>query len=207
MIIQGACPHDCPDTCALRVTVEHGRAVRVAGDPDHPSTAGTLCTKVSRYTERTYSPDRLLTPLRRVGAKGEGRFEPIGWEQALDLIASRLKAIVSCPGSANHRCFRVWSDQKGALISYGTKPGLGTLAIGSENNPVSDRRSGHTSPSTGRWTNRWIRPEPEVNNTDPSRGSVPRATTPGRLAIQFTSGSPGSPGRRTAMSPAQSANR
>jgi anaerobic selenocysteine-containing dehydrogenase len=95
MIIQGACPHDCPDTCALRVTVEHGRAVRVAGDPDHPSTAGTLCTKVSRYTERTYSPDRLLTPLRRVGAKGEGRFEPIGWEQALDLIASRLKAIAA----------------------------------------------------------------------------------------------------------------
>jgi anaerobic selenocysteine-containing dehydrogenase len=95
MIIQGACPHDCPDTCALRVTVEHGRAVRVAGDPDHPSTAGTLCTKVSRYTERTFSPDRLLTPLRRVGAKGEGRFEPIGWEQALDLIASRLKAIAA----------------------------------------------------------------------------------------------------------------
>ena len=90
MIVQGACPHDCPDTCALRVTVDQGRAVRVAGDPDHPTTAGTLCTKVSRYTERTYSPDRLTTPLRRVGAKGEGRFEPIGWDLALRLIADRL---------------------------------------------------------------------------------------------------------------------
>jgi anaerobic selenocysteine-containing dehydrogenase len=94
-IIQGACPHDCPDTCALRVTVEAGRVTRVAGDPDHPTTAGTLCTKVSRYAERTYSPDRLVTPLRRVGRKGEGRFEPIGWDQALDLMADRLGEIAA----------------------------------------------------------------------------------------------------------------
>lgn len=94
-IIQGACPHDCPDTCALRVTVEAGRVTRVAGDPDHPTTAGTLCTKVSRYAERTYAPDRLVTPLRRVGRKGEGRFEPIGWDQALDLMADRLGEIAA----------------------------------------------------------------------------------------------------------------
>jgi anaerobic selenocysteine-containing dehydrogenase len=92
-IVRGACPHDCPDTCAMLVTVEQGRAVRVAGDPDHPFTQGFLCAKVNRYVERTYHTDRLTTPLRRVGAKGAGRFEPIGWDQALDEIATRLGAI------------------------------------------------------------------------------------------------------------------
>ncbi|XLZ69103.1 molybdopterin oxidoreductase family protein [Massilia sp. SR12] len=91
--VRATCPHDCPDTCALLVTVEDGVATEVKGDPDHPTTAGVLCTKVSRYTERTYSPDRLLTPLRRVGKKGEGKFEPISWDQALDEIAARLKPL------------------------------------------------------------------------------------------------------------------
>jgi anaerobic selenocysteine-containing dehydrogenase len=94
-IVRGACPHDCPDTCALLTTVEGGRAVRVAGDPDHPPTHGALCTKVSRYPERTYHPERVLTPLRRVGPKGSGRFEPIGWDAALDTIAARLQTIAS----------------------------------------------------------------------------------------------------------------
>jgi anaerobic selenocysteine-containing dehydrogenase len=92
-VVRGACPHDCPDTCALLVTVRDGVAVRVAGDPDHPPTHGALCTKVSRYTERTYHPDRVLHPLRRAGAKGSGRFERISWDAALDEIAARLKAI------------------------------------------------------------------------------------------------------------------
>ena len=94
-VVRGACPHDCPDTCALRVTVRDGRAIRVAGDPDHPPTGGVLCTKVSRYLERTYSPDRLSVPLRRVGPKGSGRFEPAGWDEALDAIAARLGAIAA----------------------------------------------------------------------------------------------------------------
>ncbi|MCU0813171.1 MAG: molybdopterin oxidoreductase family protein [Burkholderiaceae bacterium] len=93
--VRGACPHDCPDTCALRVSVEGGRAVRVQGDPDHPPTAGVLCTKVSRYTERTYHAERLLHPLRRVGRKGEGRFERISWDEALASVAARLKAIAA----------------------------------------------------------------------------------------------------------------
>ncbi|HET7187796.1 MAG TPA: molybdopterin-dependent oxidoreductase, partial [Gemmatimonadaceae bacterium] len=92
-IVRGACPHDCPDTCATLVTVENGRAVRIAGDPDHPFTQGFLCAKVNRYIERTYHDDRLTTPLRRVGPKGSGRFEPIGWDEALDEIATRLTAI------------------------------------------------------------------------------------------------------------------
>ena len=67
---------------------------RVAGDPDHPSTHGALCTKVSRYAERTYSPDRLLQPMRRTGPKGSGRFEPVSWEAALDEVATRATTVV-----------------------------------------------------------------------------------------------------------------
>jgi anaerobic selenocysteine-containing dehydrogenase len=98
-IVQAACPHDCPDTCAMQVTVEHhGKrriAVKIAGDPHHPPTGGALCTKVSRYLERTYHPDRVLTPLRRIGRKGAGRFEPVSWDRALDEIAQRLGAIAA----------------------------------------------------------------------------------------------------------------
>ncbi|KAA6131102.1 MULTISPECIES: molybdopterin-containing oxidoreductase family protein [Cupriavidus] len=94
-IVRAACPHDCPDSCALLVTVEDGRAVKVAGDPDHPGTQGVLCTKVSRYTERTYHPDRLLSPMKRVGPKGSGQFAPIGWDEALDIVAERLGAIAA----------------------------------------------------------------------------------------------------------------
>src|SRR6188474_61573 len=96
-IVRGACPHDCPDTCAMLVTVEDGRAVRVAGDPDHPFTNGFLCTKVNRYVERTYHEDRVLYPMRRVGRKGEGRFERISWDDALHDIAQRLNAIRRSP--------------------------------------------------------------------------------------------------------------
>ncbi len=92
-VIRGACPHDCPDTCATLVTVERGRATRIQGDPDHPFTQGFLCAKVNRYLERTYHRDRLTTPLRRVGPKGSGRFEPATWDEALDAIAGRLNVI------------------------------------------------------------------------------------------------------------------
>ena len=94
-LVRGACPHDCPDTCALLTTVENGRAVRVQGNPEHPLTDGVLCTKVSRYNERTYHPERILTPLRRVGPKGSGQFEPVGWDEALSEIAVRLQAITA----------------------------------------------------------------------------------------------------------------
>lgn len=92
-VVRAACPHDCPDTCAMLVTVEDGRAVKVAGDPAHPFTRGFLCTKVANYHERTHSPDRVKTCLRRTGAKGEGRFEAISWDAALDEIAARFKAL------------------------------------------------------------------------------------------------------------------
>lgn len=92
-IVRGACPHDCPDTCALVITVENGKATSVKGAPDHPTTDGFLCTKVNRYLERTYSPERILHPMRSVGAKGERKFERISWEDALKVITDKFKSI------------------------------------------------------------------------------------------------------------------
>jgi len=93
--VRAACPHDCPDTCAMQVTVENGVAVKVEGARDHPFTAGTLCTKVAKYLERTYSKDRVLYPLKRVGPKGKGEFKRISWDEALDTVAAKFKAIAA----------------------------------------------------------------------------------------------------------------
>src|SRR5256885_9235101 len=94
-IVRAACPHDCPDTCGMLVTVEDGVATKIQGDPSMPFTDGTLCTKVAYYLERTYSPDRLLYPMRRVAPKGKGQFERITWDAALDEIAARLKVLAA----------------------------------------------------------------------------------------------------------------
>lgn len=91
--VLGACPHDCPDTCSLVTTVVNGVATRVQGNAQHPMTGGVLCAKVSKYTERTYHPERVLTPLRRSGPKGSGQFEPVSWDEALADIAQRLHHI------------------------------------------------------------------------------------------------------------------
>src|SRR5258706_13851088 len=90
--VRGACPHDCPDRCAMLVTVEEGQATKIQGDPQAPFTEGTLCTKVSHYLERTYSPDRLQYAMKRVGRKGEGKFKRISWAEARDEIGAKLKA-------------------------------------------------------------------------------------------------------------------
>jgi anaerobic selenocysteine-containing dehydrogenase len=94
-VVRTVCPHDCPDTCAMLVTVEDGVATKIQGDPTMPFTDGTLCTKVAHYLERTYSPERLRYPLKRVGRKGEGRFTRVSWDEALDEIAARLKALAA----------------------------------------------------------------------------------------------------------------
>ncbi len=94
-VVHGACPHDCPDTCALETLVdEQGRAVSVRGRADHPVTRGWLCAKVNRYLERTYHPDRLRYPLRRTGPKGSGQFTRISWEEAIAAITGRWKDII-----------------------------------------------------------------------------------------------------------------
>ncbi|HEY6287288.1 MAG TPA: molybdopterin-dependent oxidoreductase, partial [Ktedonobacteraceae bacterium] len=97
-IVRGACPHDCPDTCAWQVTVKNGVAVKLVGDPDHPFTRGGLCAKVNHYLERVYSPDRILFPMRRVGPKGAGTFERVSWDEALDDITARLRTIIKTNG-------------------------------------------------------------------------------------------------------------
>lgn len=89
--VRGACPHDCPDTCAMLVTVVDGQATKVRGDPEHPFTRGGLCVKVNNYVDKVYSSDRVLYPLRRAGPKGSGRFEQVSWDEALDEIADRFR--------------------------------------------------------------------------------------------------------------------
>lgn len=89
------CPHDCPDTCVMTVEVENGKAVALGGDASHRFTQGFLCAKVNRYLERVYCPERILHPLKRVGKKGEGRFERVSWDEALDTIADRFRAAIA----------------------------------------------------------------------------------------------------------------
>ena len=92
--IRTVCAHDCPDQCSLLAHVEDGRIVRIEGDPEHAFTAGFACTKVHHDHELVHSPDRVRTPLRRAGAKGEGRFVPVTWDDALDEIVGRWQAIM-----------------------------------------------------------------------------------------------------------------
>jgi len=90
--IHGACPHDCPDTCAWQVTVnEEGVATELRGNSDHPFTRGNLCTKLKRYTDRVYHKDRILYPLVRNGRKGDGEFKRISWEKAIEIIIGKLQ--------------------------------------------------------------------------------------------------------------------
>ncbi len=95
LTVTGACPHDCPDTCSFITEVQDGIALKVRGNPAHAHTTGALCAKVSKYTERTYHPERILHPLKRVGAKGVGQYERVSWDEALTDIAARLKAIAA----------------------------------------------------------------------------------------------------------------
>jgi anaerobic selenocysteine-containing dehydrogenase len=110
---RSVCPHDCPSQCALSVTIEDGRVADVAGDPTHPFTQGVICGKVHDYAERLYAPTRVRTPLRRVGAKGEGRFEPVSWEAALEEIAHRWRRIIG-----------EWGGEAILPYSYGGTLGL-----------------------------------------------------------------------------------
>ncbi len=96
--VKGTCHHDCPDSCGWTVTVDDTGPERVAvklrGNPEHPYSYGELCPKVNRFLDRVYSPERVLHPLRRVGPKGSGEFEQIGWDEALAEIGTRLNEIV-----------------------------------------------------------------------------------------------------------------
>lgn len=94
-IVKGTCPHDCPDQCAWNVSVRDGTAVEVLGDPQHPFTAGALCSKLKHFVRRVYNDQRIVHPLRRVGGKGEGQFERVSWDEALTDIAARVKTTIA----------------------------------------------------------------------------------------------------------------
>ncbi len=99
-MVRGACPHDCPDTCATWTEVRDGVAVGFKGDSEHPITQGWLCAKVRPYLDRVYHPDRIKYPMRRVGPKGSGEWERIGWDDAVAEIAGRWKAIIAEDGAS-----------------------------------------------------------------------------------------------------------
>ncbi len=111
-VVHAACPHDCPDACGVLITVEDGQATKIQGDPEHPVTRGFLCAKVAKYLDRVYSPDRVLYPMRRIAAKGHSdaasagkspaptqAWQRITWDEALDEIATRFRAIITEFGS------------------------------------------------------------------------------------------------------------
>ncbi len=116
--VHGTCHHDCPDSCGWTVSVTDGVAVQLRGNAEHPYSAGELCPKVNRFLDRVYSPDRITTPMRRVGPKGEGRFEPIGWDEALREIADRLGEIVATDGPGSILPFISAGNQSSLAILF-----------------------------------------------------------------------------------------
>jgi anaerobic selenocysteine-containing dehydrogenase len=98
-VVRGACPLDCPDTCSWIVTTDGDRAVSLRGNPDHPFTRGALCNKVDGYLDYARSADRLLYPMRRVGPKSRGEFVRISWDEALDLVAARMREAIASHGA------------------------------------------------------------------------------------------------------------
>ena len=159
-IRHSVCALDCPDTCAILVHVEDGRATKLRGDPDHPVTRGFLCGKVAQYLEREYSPERLLYPQKRVGAKGSGEFERISWDEALDTIAERLHAISQEFGSE-------------AILPYSYAGTMGIL-----NTAGMDRRFFHRLGAPG-WIERFAR-QPEA-----PRSRLPWETVTGPSRSNF----------------------
>ena len=97
--VRTACPLDCPDSCGVDVTVEQGRVVKIDGTHDNPVTRGFICGKVRRFADRVYGEDRLLYPAVRQGAKGHGTFERVTWDEALDLVARKMREIRDAKGA------------------------------------------------------------------------------------------------------------
>ena len=117
------CPHDCPSVCALDVEViGRERIGRVRGAPNHPYTQGVVCAKVARYAERIHHPDRLIRPLKRVGAKGSGQFAPVSWDEALDLVvAAFLRA------EREHGAESVWPYYYAGTMGLVMRDGINRL--------------------------------------------------------------------------------
>ena len=118
----------------MLTTVENGIAIKVQGNPDHPQTGGVLCTKLSRYTERTYHPERILHPLKRTGPKGSGQFARVGWDEALSDIALRLKTIAGrTPDAAQ------------AIVEFANKNQVDHIVMGARGHSAIRRYLGSVS--------------------------------------------------------------
>ena len=122
-VVRGACPLDCPDTCSWDITVEDGRAVSLRGVREHPFTRGALCGKVNHYLDALHGSDRLLHPMRRVGAKGEGRFERISWDEALELTADGIRGAIARHGPESVLPY-YYAGSMGVVQSWTTGPRL-----------------------------------------------------------------------------------
>ena len=103
-MVETACPLDCPDACSLAVTGQHGKVIELDGAHANPVTDGYICAKVRRFGERVYGPDRLLYPAVRKGRKGEGGFERVSWDEALDLVVDRMQRAKARSSAANRFC-------------------------------------------------------------------------------------------------------
>src|SRR5260221_11208157 len=115
MKVRTTCNRDCPDACGIVAPTADGRVVKIQGDPDHPVTQGFLCYRTSRFLERQYDPDRVVTPLLR----RNGGFRAGGWDDALDLIAEKMLRIKSESGGA-------------AILHYRTGGTLGIMKVPSD---------------------------------------------------------------------------
>ena len=96
----GACPHDCPDTCAMIYEVKDKKLLSVTGNKSHPMTRGTLCVKLKDYEKRHYHPDRIHYPMKRIGKKGESKFSRISWDEAIETITTKWKKIIALINSS-----------------------------------------------------------------------------------------------------------
>jgi anaerobic selenocysteine-containing dehydrogenase len=112
----GTCPHDCPDACGIQTEVQNGYAIKISAQKKHPIADGWLCAKVSPYLDRVYHPDRLKTPLRRIGPKGSGQWEIISWSTAIDTIKKQWDRIIQ-------------SDNAEAILPYSYSGTLGLVQM------------------------------------------------------------------------------
>ena len=118
MLLTTACPLDCPDTCSLHAEVVDGKLIGVTAAPGNPFTQDFICQKVSKHAERVYSPERIMTPLRRMGPKGSGQFEPISWDDALELVVAKVRAAIDAKGPDSVVPY-LYNSSAGTLNSWG----------------------------------------------------------------------------------------
>ena len=173
---KSACPHDCPSGCSLEVAVEgEARIGRVTGDKSQTYTAGVVCAKVARYAERVHHRDRLLHPMRRIGLKGEGRFERVSWDAALELIAEAFER-----AAAKHGRQAVWPYHSGGTMGqvqrYGMELFRNALGYSRQHSTICSAPA--DSDAAGKVTDRLAAVVSTTYSTDPSEKRVVATPVP-----------------------------